>query len=116
MTDERMDIVIAGLLRAGVTISAALVLAGGAWYLRTSAGQKPDFRHFHPVVRGFASLGALDWSLKMIMIGLLALIATPVARVVFSVAAFAAQRDRMYVWITVAVLAVLLYSIGTALF
>ncbi len=51
----------------------------------------------------------------MIEIGLLLLIATPVARVIFSLAAFAIQRDRMYVWFTAVVFAVLLYSIGTAL-
>jgi uncharacterized membrane protein len=37
-------------------------------------------------------------------------------RVAFSLAAFAVERDRMYVWFTLAVLAVLTYSIGTAMF
>ena len=37
----------------------------------------------------------------------LVLVATPVARVAFSVLAFAAQRDRKYVAITLCVLAVL---------
>jgi uncharacterized membrane protein len=36
--------------------------------------------------------------------------ATPVMRVAFSVLAFALQRDRLYVAITLAVLVVLLYS------
>jgi uncharacterized membrane protein len=39
------------------------------------------------------------------------LIATPVARVIFSVVAFAIERDRMYVSFTVWVLAILLYSL-----
>jgi uncharacterized membrane protein len=47
--------------------------------------------------------------------GLLTLIATPVARVIFCLAAFAIERDRMYLGFTLAVLVVLLYSICTAL-
>ena len=47
----------------------------------------------------------------IIQLGLLLLIATPIARVVFSVYAFARQRDRTYVLVTLVVLAVLLYSL-----
>ena len=43
--------------------------------------------------------------------GLLLLIATPVARVAFSVAAFAEQRDRLYVVVTSIVLLLLIYSL-----
>ena len=43
--------------------------------------------------------------------GLLLLIATPVARVVLSVAAFALQRDLLYVGITLIVLAILTFSL-----
>jgi Protein of unknown function (DUF1634) len=41
----------------------------------------------------------------------LLLLATPVARVVFSIAAFALERDRMYVGITLVVLAILAYGL-----
>jgi uncharacterized membrane protein len=44
-------------------------------------------------------------------LGLLLLIATPIARVMFSAVAFAMERDRMYVGFTLIVLAVLLYSL-----
>jgi uncharacterized membrane protein len=44
---------------------------------------------------------------------LLTLIATPVARVAFSLIAFGKEGDRMYVVVTAIVLFVLLYSIGT---
>jgi uncharacterized membrane protein len=47
----------------------------------------------------------------LIQLGLLLLIATPVARVIFSVFAFARQRDATYVLITLIVLAVLVYSL-----
>ncbi|MGA2697281.1 MAG: DUF1634 domain-containing protein, partial [Terriglobales bacterium] len=47
----------------------------------------------------------------IIQLGLLILIATPVARVAFSIWGFAAERDRMYVTFTVIVLSILLYSL-----
>jgi uncharacterized membrane protein len=48
---------------------------------------------------------------SLIQLGLLLLIATPIARVVFSIVGFAIERDRMYVAFTLIVLAVLLYSL-----
>jgi uncharacterized membrane protein len=47
----------------------------------------------------------------VIQLGLLLLVATPVARVIFSVFAFARQRDFTYVVLTLIVLAILLYSL-----
>jgi uncharacterized membrane protein len=47
----------------------------------------------------------------VIMLGLLALIATPIARVAASIVAFARQRDWLYVALTAFVLAILLYSL-----
>jgi uncharacterized membrane protein len=46
-----------------------------------------------------------------IQLGLLLLIATPVARVAFSVYAFARQRDFLYVGVTLIVLTVLLFGL-----
>jgi uncharacterized membrane protein len=46
-----------------------------------------------------------------INLGLLFLIATPVARVVFSIFAFAVQLDWLYVVVTLVVLAVLMFSL-----
>ena len=51
-----------------------------------------------------------------IQLGLLVLIATPIARVAFCIVAFALEHDRLYVLFTVIVLIVLLYSlIGSGL-
>jgi uncharacterized membrane protein len=47
----------------------------------------------------------------LIQLGLLFLIATPIARVAFSIVGFAIERDRMYVVFTLIVLAILLYSL-----
>ena len=49
--------------------------------------------------------------LELIQFGLLLLIATPVARVMFSVLGFALERDWMYVVITLLVLALLIYTL-----
>ncbi|MBZ5727294.1 MAG: DUF1634 domain-containing protein [Acidobacteriia bacterium] len=109
-----MERTIATLLRAGVMLSAAVVLAGGVWYLATAGSAVPAYARFHGGPRGVQSLGAVAGPRAVILLGLLILIATPVARVVFSLVAFALERDRSYVIITLAVLAILLYSIGTA--
>jgi uncharacterized membrane protein len=47
----------------------------------------------------------------LIQLGLLFLIATPVARVAFSVAAFALEKDTLYVAVTLVVLTLLLLSL-----
>jgi uncharacterized membrane protein len=60
---------------------------------------------------------ALVWrphAAAVIQLGLLLLVATPVARVIFSVFAFAWERDWLYVLLTLIVLAVLLYSLFAA--
>ena len=49
----------------------------------------------------------------LIQLGLLFLIATPIARVVFSVVGFLRQRDWTYVGITLVVLALLSYSLAS---
>jgi uncharacterized membrane protein len=48
---------------------------------------------------------------SVIQLGLLLLIATPVARVAMSLVAFILQRDRVYVVVTLIVLAVLIFSL-----
>jgi uncharacterized membrane protein len=115
MTDRRMDAIIAKLLRIGVGSAAAVVLAGGIAYVASTGRTVPGYLHFHPEMRGLGALRSLPWPELLIEIGLLVLIATPVARVIFCLAAFVVERDRMYVGFTAAVLAVLLYSICTAL-
>jgi uncharacterized membrane protein len=114
VNDRQLDLVIARILRVGVGLSAAIVAAGGAWYLAASADARPPFGHFGglPGIRGLAALPAPE---VVILAGLLLLIATPVARVVFSLAAFAMEKDWAYVGITAIVLGVLAYSILTGL-
>jgi uncharacterized membrane protein len=118
LSDERVDGIISDLLRIGVIASAVIVFSGGILYLVSEGGKPaPDLHEFQKqpeklrnpvhIVREAASLSELG----LIMLGLLLLIATPVARVIFSVAAFALQRDYLYVLFTLLVMSVLLYSL-----
>jgi uncharacterized membrane protein len=47
----------------------------------------------------------------IVQLGLVLLIATPVARVAMSLVAFVLQRDRVYVLVTAIVLALLIFSL-----
>lgn len=120
-SDERVEGVIGTLLRIGVITSAVVVFLGGMLYLMRDGRQPaPDLHQFEPedLCSPFHILGeaAALHPLGLIMLGLLLLIATPVARVIFSVAAFALQRDHMYVLFTLLVLSVLLYSLFSGYF
>ena len=114
MTDDTMERVIGSVLRAGVLLSAAAVAAGGVWYVSTDSSANVDYRHFHPGASGVHALSTLPAPQVLILVGLLILIATPVARVAFSLVAFAIEGDRLYVGIAIVVLAALFYSIGTS--
>lgn len=116
-SDQRVEEIIGDLLRAGVIIAALVVLLGGIVYLVRHGAAAPNYRVFlgEPAnLRGVSGIIAESRSFSgrgIIQLGLLLLVATPVARVIFSVAAFALQRDRAYVVITLIVLAVLGYSL-----
>jgi uncharacterized membrane protein len=115
-TDEQFDAVLARVLRAGVLLSAAVVACGGVVYLIRHGLQRPDYHVFRGEpqtlreIRGIVSDAVGLSGRGLIQLGLLLLIATPVARVVFSVIGFAKQRDWLYVAITLAVLMLLAYS------
>jgi uncharacterized membrane protein len=116
-TDERVERTMGGLLRAGVILSAAVVLMGAAWYFTAFGNAPVDYRTFRGepaslrepvgVMRGVLAGDARS----LIQLGLMLLIGTPVARVAFAIFAFAAQRDKVYVGIGLTVLAALAYGL-----
>jgi uncharacterized membrane protein len=121
-SDERVELLLGRLLRAGVVAAAILVLAGGVLYLRRHGLEPPDGAVFRGEPDDLTRVGGIlraSGALSgrgLIMGGLLLLIATPVARVAVSLAAFVHQRDRLYVAITAFVLLLLLASLaGVAL-
>ena len=116
-SDQEVEETVGNLLRDGLVLATAVVIIGAVIYLVRHGGEEPEYRIFHgvpPDLRGPGGIVELagDWRGRgFIQLGLLMLLATPVARVVFSVVAFSMQRDRLYVLVTLLVLAVLLYSI-----
>ena len=114
MTDRRLELIIGTLLRVGVALAASVVLGGGIWYLAAAGMAPADYRHFHATSHGFAWMGTFSGPEAVIQLGLLILISVPVARVILALVGFALERDRVYVAITLAVLAILVYSIGSA--
>jgi len=116
-TDQRMEEIIAGLLRAGITLSALVVLSGGVVYLVRHGLEPANYHIFRgePAelkgVRGIFKYAASGHGRGLIQAGLLLLIATPVARVAFSIWGFAAEGDHMYTAFTVMVLTILVYSL-----
>jgi uncharacterized membrane protein len=116
-TDRRMDVVIGNLLRSGVVLSALIVLFGAVIYLvrhghspteyRVFRGEPSDLRSVRGILRDAIALQGKG----IIQLGLLFLIATPVARVAFSIFGFAEEHDRMYVVVASIVLIVLAYSL-----
>ena len=117
VTDQKLEIAIGRMLQTGVLIAAAVVLVGGILYLHQATGPRPDYSHFTAVAEALRSpVGILSSAMhgdaqSIIQLGLLLLIATPIARVILAAAGFLLERDRLYFWVSLIVLAVLLYSL-----
>jgi uncharacterized membrane protein len=117
-TDERLARWIGNLLRLGVATAAVVVLLGGVLYLARHGMEAPSYRVFHGEPLQFRSVGGILGSVTrmggrgIIQLGLLLLIATPIARVALAALGFAMERDRTYVVVSLIVLATLLFSLA----
>lgn len=120
MDDRRLEVQIGQLLRAGVLLAAAVVLAGGVFYLAQFHAAMVDFHTFSEESASLRNVGGIAVSAfhlhssAVIQFGLLLLIATPVARVIFAIIGFYLERDRTYVVVSAIVLAVLVFSLMRA--
>ena len=116
-TDRKVEDLVGNLLRAGVLLSGFVVFCGGVVYLARHGSELADYRVFHGEPSDLRTIpGVLREALSfqgrgIIQLGLLLLIATPVARVGLSILGFAAERDQMYVGFATIVLVILLYSL-----
>jgi uncharacterized membrane protein len=116
-TDKTIEEIVGNLLRAGVSLSALVVLFGAVIYLARHGRSPADYRVFRGEPADLKTLsGIIRDAFRfqgrgIIQFGLLLLIATPVVRVAFSIWGFAAEQDRMYMIFTGIVLVVLLYSL-----
>jgi uncharacterized membrane protein len=120
ISEKRFESLIGVMLRGGVILAAVVVLAGGSLYLSNFADVRPDYRMFRGepgdlrFLHAIAADAAGRHAQGLIQLGLLILIATPVARVAFSVIAYISERDWLYTAITILVLGILLYSLTSA--
>lgn len=124
MTDAKttgaIESAISAILRIGVASSISIIAIG----ILVTFIHHPDYFSSRPALGRLidgranytASVGAVITGTRegrgqaIVMIGILALIATPVVRVATSIALFAAERDRVYVAITSVVLLLLILS------
>ena len=117
VSDYDIESVMGKLLITGVIISGTLILAGGIFYIIQEGLSIPHFKTFRGVPSNLRSVKQIFTgfvhleSLSIIQMGLLLLIATPIARVVFSVIGFLFEKDYLYVLISLIVLAIIAYSI-----
>ncbi|HTK48618.1 MAG TPA: DUF1634 domain-containing protein [Gemmatimonadaceae bacterium] len=116
-SDHDVEQVIGRLLQAGVVIASIVVIVGGAMLLVRHGAERPAFSVFRGESSHLRSIGATLRGVlagdarAIVQLGLVLLIATPVARVALTLAAFAAQRDRLYVAMTAVVLVLLLVGL-----
>jgi uncharacterized membrane protein len=115
--EKRMDEIMGRLLRTGVILAAAFVVAGGVVFLARHPEPVTNYHVFQGEPEELRKVpGIFHYALAfhgrgLIQLGLLILIATPIARVAFSVVAFLYQRDWTYVVVTLIVLGLLVYSL-----
>ena len=112
-----MEASIAGMLLAGVIVSAIVVVLGGILYVHQSAKTIPNYSRFVASHESLWSIAPLLHGVilgvprSVIQLGVLMLIATPVVRVLFCIVGFARQRDRIYIIISSSVFLILIYSL-----
>jgi uncharacterized membrane protein len=116
-----MNNILGIVLRSGVVLSGVIIAIGTmlfvanhslddtSAYLSYNPGLIPHGNFPVSLASIATGLGSLD-PFSIIELGFLVLLATPVARVALSLLLFAAEKDRMYVYLTAAVLVILLFS------
>ena len=105
------------VLRGGVLIAAAVTAIGGAVYLSNHGHQRVDYGTFAGEPAKLRAIGGIIHSALALQgegimaLGVLLLIATPIARVALLLVVFLHERDRLYVGVSAIVLAVLLIGV-----
>jgi uncharacterized membrane protein len=116
-TDEQVDQWLGQILRWGVIVAGLVLAAGGVILLARHAAEPAEGHTFHGEPAelrdpaGIVGAAAGGEARGVIALGLLLLVATPVARVVFAGYAFLRERDWLYVAVAGFVLVVLLAGV-----
>ena len=106
---DEVETVVSRSLKAGVFISAAIMLAGLLMFLITGNSGYPDNVYPADPLQVLAGAAALK-PYAVILAGLLILILTPVFRVGVSIIVFFKEKDYLYVKITSLVFVILIVS------
>lgn len=115
--DEKLELMLGRLLQFGVLLAASVVIVGMAFYLLRNGGERTSYRVFQGEPANLKTLnGVMHDSARLsgrgiIQLGILLLIATPVARVAFSLFAFLREKDYTYTVFTIIVLSLLCFSL-----
>jgi uncharacterized membrane protein len=114
--DKDLEIIMGNLLRYGVLFSAIIVLTGAFIYLKQHAYNTPHYSSFAgepkrlTEFRGIWQTALAGRGRSIIQLGLLFLIATPIARIIFSIVGFLLEKDILYTIITGIVLIIVLFG------
>ncbi len=106
------------LLRTGVVLSCAIMLAGGVLYLLRHGSERETYAVFHgepatlESIRGVLREVRAGSARGIIQLSVLTMIATPVMRVAFAVYGFTRQRQWLFTVVSLTVLALLVFGLS----
>ncbi len=115
--DKDIELTIGNLLRAGVILSSIVIITGAIIYLSQSGNDHHNYHRFEGMHNTYYSLSfvlhgvAKGSGEHIIQLGVLILLATPVARIVFSLFGFIKEKDTLYIVITLLVLCIIAGSV-----
>jgi uncharacterized membrane protein len=114
--ESTMDLVLSLVLRLGLSAAILVIVIGGVLYFIGNGTLAVDDRVFKgvPSPKDLVSLLASSWKgdgESWIHLGIILLVATPVARVASCAGIFLIEKDYFYVAASLFVLLVLLYSL-----
>ena len=119
-SDDRFERFLGRLLRSGVVLAGLVTLVGAALRLAARHAEPVHDATFHGEPAGLRQAGTIvagalrGDATAIVQLGVLILVATPIARVAASVVSFALQRDLLYVAVTLVVLTLLLIGLLAA--
>ncbi|MDQ1149214.1 DUF1634 domain-containing protein [Sphingobacterium zeae] len=116
--DKDISLLVGQILRTGVVIASSILVLGGILYLIVHGQETvPNYSDFvgegnaNTTITGIIT-GALSRNVpQIIQLGVLLLIFTPIVRVIGSLFGFVIEKDKLYIIITLIVLAVIIGSI-----
>lgn len=115
--DHAVELAVGTLLRWGVMLAAAVTAFGGVILLWQDGATIPTLGRFvgepgtHTELPAIVRAASGGDGAAIVQFGVLLLIATPIARVAFTLIAFLRQRDHFYTLVTAIVLGILAYSL-----